>query len=164
MSRLKSRFVKVTKQFRKSFRGFLPSIPLFLYRYRLLLLFSLLRLHRRLLVCQTLFACRDVRWSSAFYIILISPTVAPREEKRPFLRPRGTLCLNGVGDLFPARTNKGIDYVGHRAPRVVLNGRRFARGMPRARTASEKLGCGRLKCMQIAHGMIFRQCLRSRDK
>lgn len=34
------------------------------------------------------------------------------EEGEAILRPRATLCLNGVGHLFPARTNKGIDYVG----------------------------------------------------
>lgn len=70
------------------------------------------------------------------------------EEGEAILRPRATLCLNGVGHLFPARTNKGIDYVGHRAPRVVLNGRRFTRGML-ARTASDNSGVDALNVCRL---------------
>jgi len=76
------------------------------------------------------------------------PRQSRLEEGEAILRPRATLCLNGVGHLFPARTNKGIDYVGHRAPRVVLNGRRFTRSML-ARTASDNSGVDALNVCRL---------------
>lgn len=130
MSRLKSRFVNVTKQFRESFRGSLPFPS-----YPPPLAGSCLRAVAR----------------GGLFRILHNFNISRQlrlDEGGAILRPRATLCLNGVGHLFPARTNKGIDYVGYRAPRVVLNGRRFTRGML-ARTASDNSGVDALNVCRL---------------
>lgn len=145
MSRLKSRFVKVTKQFWKSF---CESLPFFL------ILFPF---------AGSCFACRCTRWSSAFYIILISPDSCVSRRRRSHFAATGYLCLNGVGHLFPARTNKGIDYVGYRGSRVVLNGRRFTRGML-ARTGSDNSGVDALNVCRLPEAWYFAGASRSRDK
>lgn len=90
--------------------------------------------------------------SSAFYIILISPTeccASPQAGGEAILRPRAILCPNGVGHLFPARTNKGIDYVGHRGPsRGTEWPSIYTRGTL-ARTASENSGVDALNVCRL---------------
>lgn len=78
MSRLKSRFVKVTKQFRKSFRD--PYHSLF-YPFPSFFLPSRSRLR-----------ARYTRWSSAFYIILIHPDSCVSKKEKPFCG-HGLLCV-----------------------------------------------------------------------
>lgn len=129
MSRLKSRFVKVTKQFSKVLSR-VPPIPSYPFPSR-----------------RILFACRCTMVFRVLHNFNISRQLR-LEEGEAILRPRATLRLNGVGHLFPARTNKGIDYVGYRASRVVLNGRRFTRGML-ARTGSDNSGVDALNVCRL---------------
>jgi hypothetical protein len=85
-----------------------------------------------------------------------------RQKQGPFCVYCG-LLFECVGHLFAARTNKGIDYVGHRAPRVVLNGRRFTRSVL-ARTASEMSGVDALNVCRLPEARYFADASRTRDK
>lgn len=139
MSRLKSRFVNVTKQFRE----WSPSRPLSRPPFPA----------RRIL-----FACRCARWSSAFYIILISPDSCVSKKGKPFCG-HGLLCVWMASAIcFPHARIKESIMSGYRGPSRGTEWPSIYSGYVGAHRLWQ-LGCGRLKRMQIARSVIFRRYL-----